>query len=358
MVAVVVSRTEVAAADLRGAAARAADPKVARRALAVAMVLDGRSRSDAAKASAKDRQTLRDWVHRFNADGLAGLSDRPPPGRPSSLSAEQKKQLAGWVEAGPELQQDGVIRWRRVDLRDRIKDRFNVTLDVRSVGGCCVSWISVGCRSARSIRRRNRRRRRLLKKLQRPGVPGGCRAGVRSAGRDLVREPALGLDPRDEARVGQQGTLTRIWAKRGTRPRAVRDHRFTWAYLFGAICPARGTGAAVIMPEVNVEAMNEHLAEISRCVSVGAIAVLVLDGAGWHNSPRIEVPDNIVLLALPPYSPELNPVENIWQYLRSNHLSHRVFVRPHVRSMRTGPDQRSDPRPAQGWRCARRHQSG
>jgi hypothetical protein len=105
----------------------------------------------------------------------------------------------------------------------------------------------------------------------------------------------------------------------------VRDHRFTWAYLFGAVCPARGTGAAVIMPEVNVEAMNEHLAEISRCVSVGAIALLVLDGAGWHDSPRLVVPDNIVLLPLPPYSPELNPVENIWQYLRANQLSHRVW---------------------------------
>jgi hypothetical protein len=129
----------------------------------------------------------------------------------------------------------------------------------------------------------------------------------------------------DEARVGQQGTLTRIWARRGTRPRAVRDHRFNWAYLFGAICPARGTGAAVIMPEVNVEAMNEHLAEISRCVSVGAIALLVLDGAGWHRSPRLDLPDNIVLLPLPPYAPELNPVENIWEFIRSNYLSHRVF---------------------------------
>ncbi len=119
--------------------------------------------------------------------------------------------------------------------------------------------------------------------------------------------------------------MTRIWARRGTRPRAVRDHRFTWAYLFGAICPARGTGAAVIMPEVNVEAMNEHLAEISRCVSVGALALLVLDGAGWHSSPRLDVPDNIVLLALPPYAPELNPVENVWQFMRGNSLSNRAF---------------------------------
>lgn len=79
------------------------------------------------------------------------------------------------------------------------------------------------------------------------------------------------------------------------------------------------------MPEVNVEEMNEHLAEISRHVSVGAIAVLVLYGAGWHTSPRLKVPDNIVLLPLPDYSPELNPVENVWEYLRGNFLSHRVW---------------------------------
>lgn len=130
----------------------------------------------------------------------------------------------------------------------------------------------------------------------------------------------------DEARVGQQGTITRVWAKRGSRPRAPRDRRYQWVYLFGAICPQRSTGAAIIMPEVNIEAMNEHLAEISRCVSVGAIALLVLDGAGWHSSPRLVVPDNIVLLPLPPYAPELNPVENVWEFLRGNLLSHRVWA--------------------------------
>jgi DDE superfamily endonuclease len=129
----------------------------------------------------------------------------------------------------------------------------------------------------------------------------------------------------DEARVGQQGTLTPVWARRGTRPRAPRDRRYDWAYLFGAVCPERNIGAAVIMPAVNVEAMNEHLAEISRCVSVGAIALLVLDGAGWHSSPRLKVPDNVALLPLPPYAPELNPMENVWEFLRANFLSHRVW---------------------------------
>jgi hypothetical protein len=93
----------------------------------------------------------------------------------------------------------------------------------------------------------------------------------------------------------------------------------------GAICPERSVGAAIVMPEANMAAMNEHLAEISRCVSVGAIALLVLDGAGWHSSPRLEVPDNIVLLPLPPYAPELNPMENVWEFMRSNFLSHHVW---------------------------------
>ena len=89
----------------------------------------------------------------------------------------------------------------------------------------------------------------------------------------------------DEARVGQQGTLTRIWAKRGTRPRALKDRRFNWTYLFGAICPARGVGSAVVLPTVNIDAMNHHLAAISTSVSADAIAVLVVDRAGWHGRP-------------------------------------------------------------------------
>ena len=99
----------------------------------------------------------------------------------------------------------------------------------------------------------------------------------------------------DEARVGQQGALTRVRAKRGSRPRAPRDRRYTSAWLFGAVCPARRTGAAVVMPEANIAAMEAHLAEIGRRVSPGAHAVLVLDGAGWHSSPRLRVPDNISL---------------------------------------------------------------
>jgi hypothetical protein len=125
--------------------------------------------------------------------------------------------------------------------------------------------------------------------------------------------------------VGQQGTLTRIWAKRGTRPRAVRDTRYKWAYIFGAVCPDRATAAGLVLPFADTEAMNLHLVEIARAVAPGAHAILVLDGAGWHASKDLIVPDNVTLLILPPYAPELNPVENVWQYLRSNKLAITVF---------------------------------
>ena len=95
--------------------------------------------------------------------------------------------------------------------------------------------------------------------------------------------------------------------------------------MFGAVCPARGVAAGLVLPVVNTEAMNAHLAEIARSVAPGAHALLVLDGAGWHGSAALAVPDNLSLLTLPPYSPELNPVENVWAYLRANKLAITVF---------------------------------
>ncbi len=130
----------------------------------------------------------------------------------------------------------------------------------------------------------------------------------------------------DEARVGQQGTHAYIWAPVGSRPLMVRDNRHDSAYIFGAICPQRGVGAAMITPAANTEMMNLHLAEISTQVAKGAIAVLTCDGAGWHQlGGALNVPKNIVLLHLPPYSPELNPMENVWDYLRQNKLCALVW---------------------------------
>jgi hypothetical protein len=126
-------------------------------------------------------------------------------------------------------------------------------------------------------------------------------------------------------RVGQKNGLVYQWAQKGTRPRQPKDQRYANAYLFGAICPARDTDAALVFALADASTMQHHLNEISRCVATGAHGVLTLDKAGWHTTRKLNVPANISLLHLPPASPELNPTENIWQYLRQTYLSNRVF---------------------------------
>ena len=130
----------------------------------------------------------------------------------------------------------------------------------------------------------------------------------------------------DEARIGQQGTLTRVWARRGSRPTAIRQTEYKWAYLWAAVEPVTGQMAAMITPDVNTDRMSQFLHGLSSMLDAGDLAVVVLDNAGWHRAKALKVPSSLVLLPLPPYSPELNPVERLWQWLRSHHLSNRVYA--------------------------------
>jgi transposase len=134
MAGLAVTRGELTAGDLRRAAARAENVAAARRMLALALVLEGASRAEAARAAGMDRQTLRDWVHRYNAEGLDGLNDRPRPGRPPTLTAAQQAELVALVEAGPDPVRDKLVRWRRADLAAVIQARWGVALAERSVG--------------------------------------------------------------------------------------------------------------------------------------------------------------------------------------------------------------------------------
>ena len=130
--------------------------------------------------------------------------------------------------------------------------------------------------------------------------------------------------------MGQKNGRARIWAKRGTRPRLPADQRYTNAYLFGAICPRSGKGAALMLPFANTRAMQMHIDEISCNVAAKAHGVVLMDRAGWHSTGKLKVPKNLTIILLPSRSPELNPVENIWQYLRQNWLSNRVFEDYHA----------------------------
>jgi len=127
----------------------------------------------------------------------------------------------------------------------------------------------------------------------------------------------------DEARVGQQGRLTRVWSKKGDRLRMHKDMRFEYTYIYGAICPERDIGEAIVIGAVSKAVMEKHLKAISERVSEDRHAVIVMDRAPWHRN--LKVASNMTIVHLPAYSPELNPHENIWEYLKNNFLSNIVF---------------------------------
>ena len=132
--AIAITRLEHSAAELRELAAKTEDGDVVRRLLAIALVLEGTLRSEAARQTGMQRQTLRDWAHRYNTEGVAGLVSRTAPGRASALDGWQMAELKALVIAGPEPEKEGVVRWRCVDLREQIVRRFSVEVHERTVG--------------------------------------------------------------------------------------------------------------------------------------------------------------------------------------------------------------------------------
>lgn len=129
----------------------------------------------------------------------------------------------------------------------------------------------------------------------------------------------------DETRIGQQGSITRIWAKKGTRPRVVRQKQFLSTNIFGAICPEQDNGFALILPDKDTNAMRLFLREFGKTIPKGRHAVLIADQASWHKTPKLKIPSNVSLIFLPPYSPELNPIEQLWGQLKNKWLANRCF---------------------------------
>ncbi len=310
-------RRDFDARHLRKLASRCKDARQSRRLLSLAAVYDGMSRGEAARIGGMDRQTLRDWVHRFNEEGPDGLTNRKGAGRTRYLSDVQMKELGEIVETGPDPAVDGVVRWRRIDLKRVIEARFGVIYSERGISRL-LGELGFAHISARP--QHPRQDKRIIEAFKKNFADT---LQVHIA--DLPAGTPVEIWFQDEARLGQKNGLTRLWARKGTRPRQPADQRYHNAYLFGAICPAHGKGAALMLPWADAQAMQMHLDEISRHVARKAHAVVLMDRAGWHTTGKLKVPKNLTIILLPSRAPELNPVENIWQYLRANWLSNRVF---------------------------------
>ena len=209
------------------------------------------------------------------------------------------------VLAGPDPEEDGVSTWRLVDLCRIVRDRFGVAYGetdmARLLHSLDLSWQTPRPRHAETD----------------PAALARIAAEHPEAERFEVWF-------QDEARVGQKGRMVRRRYQRGMRPRMVKDKRYKSAYIFGAVCPARDTSAAPVITHVSIAAMNLLLEEVASQLPRGTHAVMLIDNAGWHIAGDIRVPPNITLLHLPPYSPELNAIKRVWQYLRDRYLSGRL----------------------------------
>ena len=210
-----VEREDMSVQELHQRAGRVKDGRVSRRFLAIALVLEGTSRKVAAENCGMDRQTLHDWVHRYNAEGVEGLGNRRRDGVELRLTSDQLAQLATWVEDGSDPERDGVVRWRRVDLARPIEVVFGIKLHERTVGRYPAR---LGFRRM-SVRPEHPKADPQAQAAFKENFVGQ----VAEALPDRAKGNPLEIWFQDEARVGQQGTLTRIWAKRGMRPRAPRD---------------------------------------------------------------------------------------------------------------------------------------
>lgn len=302
--------------QLRDLADTIRQKRVWRRFQAVILALQGRTDADIAQALGCSARAVRDRVARYNRGGPEALYERPHPGRHARFRPEGWPLLKQRLDAPPRPE-DGGCASRGVDIQRIVEQEFGVILSLQAVSDLLhrygYSW--------------------LMPRPQHERSDPGVQAAFQEVVGDQLRAIAEGhpdkqvrVDFEEEARFGQQGTLTRVGAPTGSRPRAVRPNGRQWLDVLVAVGAGTGETSALIMPELNTAVINVFLEQFSRGLGADEHAVLIREQAGFHVSEAVAVPSDVSLILLPPYAPELNPVEHLWHYLRSHYWSDGCYA--------------------------------
>ncbi len=291
------------------------DAAKARRLRVVILAVNGYTAPAIAMSLGLSRRICQRWVYRYNESGLAGLEDRRgrTPGGP--LSPEQQEQACERIDAGPTAD-DEACALRGRDFRRILAEEFGLLRSLPAVYRL-LHRLGYSC-----LRPRPRHRK---------ADPQAQAAFLQALPARLAAIAAAHPDKRlrvyfeDESRFGQQGTTTNVWAKRGSRPAVVRQTEYAYLWVLGAVCPETGHAEGLLSPRLNTKVVNAFLSQFSKTLSADEHAVLLWDGAGFHTAKELRVPQNVSVLRLPPYSPELNPVENLWHYLKSHFWGNRSY---------------------------------
>ena len=227
------------------------------------MIEDTLPRAEISRRVGVDVQTLRDWVVRYNGLGVDGLRDAPRPGRPPKLDGCQKAQLVAWMDAGPDVCAGEPSCWTVSDIRWWIKHRLDVDFTLEGVRRM-IHRLDFRHVSPRPIHPRAKPEdqedfRRNFRQLAMAALPEGV------SGEDVL------VYFQDEARIGQKGMLSRVWARKGTRPRIPRDYRYGYVYLFSAACPETGNAVGHVCDKANTDEMNRHLRDVSSTLAEGKL---------------------------------------------------------------------------------------
>ena len=286
-----------------------------RRVQAVLLAKQGRTAEDIAQALGCSLRAVKNWVTQYNRGDIAALHERARSGRPPRLDPQEYPRVRQRLDAPPRPE-DGACTLRGRDVQRILEQEFGAAMGLQTVYDLLhrIAYSSLMPRPQHE--EANPEVQAFFKEIVVEQIEAIAEAHPNQEIRTFFQ---------DEARFGQKGTITRVWAPKGSRPRAVRQIRYTSLYVLVAVCISTGASSALIMPELNADVLNLFLEQMSRGLPAGVHAVLIWDGAGFHTSGDLEVPSNISVILLPPYSPELNPVENLWHYLRAHHWSNRAY---------------------------------
>ncbi|WP_418357942.1 IS630 family transposase [Shewanella basaltis] len=291
-----------------------ADARMRLRLLAVAHFLDGANRTQVAAMTKISRRIVNQWISNYLSQGLSGLESKKSSGRPPRLTDEQAKQLTLMLTEAAKSETGGRLTGQ--DIQGYILSEFGISFHLNHVYKILrklgFSWLY----SRSKHPKQNVEVMEAFKKF-----PLSTIVDI-----PIFVSPAeIDIWFQDEARIGQQNTTSKLWAEKGTRPLAVRQRQFEYVHLFGAVCPRNGATEAFISPYINKEVMRQHLSQISLATPSGRYAVVIMDGASWHANDIADDFENLSVVKLPPYSPELNPIEQVWSWLRQHKLANRCF---------------------------------
>jgi len=281
----------------------------------VILARQGWTAPDIGLAMGLSRRAVQDRVYAYNAEGLAGLSDERGTALQPLLERAELEQFITRVEVGPQPE-DQVCSLRGKDFQRILAAEFGKLRSLATV-------YKLLHQLNYSYLRPRPRHQQADRSKQAAFIANLPQQVALIAAQYPTKR--LRLFFQDEARFGQQGTTTNVWAKTGSRPEAVRQTAYKYLWVSAAVCPETGLAEGLISSRMDTDTINAFLQQLSARVGADEHAVMLWDGAGFHRSKDLVLPTNITALQLPAYSPELNPIENLWHYLKSHHWSNRAY---------------------------------